>query len=194
MFLVFFLPRDVRRRTSIRRLRDKKNDTKQEDTKQDRADPERPAKPQILDDISRDKRPTGDTAHEEQIPSRNASTAFMNEIQILDRRKDEDLIRRHTDTADDTTSQERRVGPRRRSPDAAREKTRDGDDIDGPFPVEFRQRIDDEHAQAQRQDQPRRCLRERVDADGQLGGDLDEAGREHGTESADDAGREADDE
>ena len=99
----------------------------------------------------------------------------MHEIQIANRALDQHLIRRHTETRHNPARQEGMVVLRQRTPDATGEHDDNGEDEDRTSAIEFGEWVGDEEGQPDGQDQPGSGLREGVDADVELAGDLDEA-------------------
>lgn len=178
----------------VRRLGHAEEDAEAEDAEEDGAHPEGPVVAQVLDDVARDEARAGDAAEQEEVPRRQAGGALVHEVEVGDGGLDEDLVGGHAEGADDAGAEEAAVALGHAAPDGDDEHDERGEDVDGPLAVDLGERVHEEDADAEGEDEPGGGLREHLDGDAQLGGDGDEARAEHGAVGADDGGRHADDE
>lgn len=161
-------------RAIVRCLRHKEDDSKQENAEENRADPEGPAETEVLNDVSRDKGTTSDTAHQEEIPHGDTSTTLMYVVDILDGSQDKNLIRSHANSRDNTASQERGVALGTRTPAAADKHDNTGQEINRTFTVDLGKGVQQKHTETQCQDEPSSALGKSLDCDVQLRRDFHE--------------------
>ncbi len=179
---------------SVRRLRHEEENRQHQHPKEHRTHPKRPLISLPLNNIPRHEGPPADTGQQKQIPHRNPRRPLMHKVHIPNRALHQHLIRRHANARHNPAPEERVILVHRRAPHARNEHDDDGGEVDRAAADDFRERVADEEAQADGQDQPGGGLGQSVDRDVEIGGDLDEAGGEHGPVGADYCGGEAHDE